>query len=100
VNNLASRHPAKPAETKALFGREAKANNVYPVINWSDLSIGITDFQRKTGPLPPCPSSDHSRGAHEKSHRSRRWHNGLLFALPFTASLAATEHQGDCGEQT
>lgn len=31
-----------------------KANNVYPLINWSDLSIGITEFQRKAGLLPPA----------------------------------------------
>lgn len=42
------------AELKALFDQEAKANNVYPLINWSDLSIGITDFQRKAGLLPPA----------------------------------------------
>jgi hypothetical protein len=38
---------------KALFDKEAKANQVYPLINWSDLHIGIVDFQRKAGLLPP-----------------------------------------------
>jgi hypothetical protein len=37
---------------KALFDKEARANSVYPLINWSDLSVGITDFLRKAGLLP------------------------------------------------
>ena len=39
---------------KALFDKETRANNVYPLINWSDVSVGITDVQRKAGLLPPA----------------------------------------------
>ena len=56
LNNLASSNPAMLAQMKALFDKEAKANNDYPLINWSDLSVGITDFQRKAGLLPPAPA--------------------------------------------
>lgn len=53
MKNLAKSNPAKLAELQALFEKEAWANQVYPLINWSDPSIGITDFQRKSGLLPP-----------------------------------------------
>jgi hypothetical protein len=39
---------------KALFDKEAKANQVYPLFNWSDIFIGIQDFQRKAGLLSPA----------------------------------------------
>jgi len=39
---------------KALFDKEAKANQVYPLFNWSDIFIGIQDFQRKAGMLTPA----------------------------------------------
>jgi arylsulfatase len=52
LNNLASKHPVKLAQMKALFDNEAKANQVYPLINWSDLHVGIVEFQRKAGLLP------------------------------------------------
>ena len=55
LNNVASQHPVRLAQMKALFDKEARANQVYPLINWSDLSVGITDFQRKAGLLPPAP---------------------------------------------
>lgn len=54
MNNVASQHPVGLAQMKALFDKEARADNVYPLINWSDLSVGITDFQRKAGLLPPA----------------------------------------------
>ena len=55
MNNVASQHPVRLAQMKTLFDQEAKANNVYPLIDWSDLSVGITDYQRKAGLLPPVP---------------------------------------------
>lgn len=55
LNDLASREPARLARMKALFDEEARANNVYPLINWSDLSVGITEFQRESGLLPAVP---------------------------------------------
>ena len=54
MNNVASQHPVRLAQMKALFDKEARANNVYPLINWSDVSVGITDVQRKAGLLPPA----------------------------------------------
>ena len=33
LNNVASTYPIKLAQMKALFDDEAKANNVYPLIN-------------------------------------------------------------------
>jgi arylsulfatase len=56
LNDVASQHPVGLAQMKALFDKEARANSVYPLINWSDLSVGITDFQRKAGLLPPAPA--------------------------------------------
>lgn len=52
MNNVASHHPVRLAQMKAPFDKEATANNVDPLINWSDLSVGITDFQREAGLLP------------------------------------------------
>ncbi|MBA0884565.1 arylsulfatase [Flavobacterium undicola] len=36
-NNLAKKHPEKLAELKKLFDEQAKENNVYPLIDWSDV---------------------------------------------------------------
>ena len=45
VNDLAQSNPAKLKEMQALFDQEAKANQVYPLINWSDLFPGFKKFQ-------------------------------------------------------
>jgi len=55
LNDVASRRPVRLTQMKALFDQEATVNNVYPLINWSDLSVGITDFQHKAGLLPAAP---------------------------------------------
>jgi arylsulfatase len=52
LNDLAKSNPAKLAQMKALFDREATANQVYPLINWTDISVGIEEFQEKAGLLP------------------------------------------------
>jgi hypothetical protein len=52
LNDLAKGNPAKLKELQDLFDAEAKKNHVYPLINWSDLHVGITEFQRKAGLLP------------------------------------------------
>lgn len=57
LNDLAKSSPAKLAQMKALFDKEAKANQVYPLFNWSDIFIGIQDFQRKAGLLPDGAAS-------------------------------------------
>ena len=57
LNNVASEHPVRLAQMKALFDKEARANNVHPLINRSDLSVGITDYQRKARLLPPAPAA-------------------------------------------
>jgi arylsulfatase len=44
VHDLAKDNPAKLEELKALFASEAEANNVYPLINWSDLYPRFQDF--------------------------------------------------------
>lgn len=36
-NNLAQKHPEKLAELKKLFDEQAKENNLYPLIDWSDV---------------------------------------------------------------
>jgi arylsulfatase A-like enzyme len=36
TQNLAAKNPEKLKELQALFDTEARANNVYPLINWSD----------------------------------------------------------------
>ncbi len=52
LNDLAKRNPAKLAELQALFNKEARANQVYPLINWSDLFPGFMEFQKKMGLSP------------------------------------------------
>ena len=47
LNDLARSHPAKLKEMQALFDQEAKANQVYPLINWSDLFPGFKKFQEQ-----------------------------------------------------
>lgn len=37
LNNLSKSNPEKLKELQALFDAQAKANNVYPLINWSDI---------------------------------------------------------------
>lgn len=49
LNDLARSNPAKLADMKALFDKEARANHVYPLINWSDLFPGFMAFQRQLG---------------------------------------------------
>jgi len=36
-NNLAAKYPEKLAELKKLFDEQAKENNLYPLIDWSDV---------------------------------------------------------------
>ncbi len=45
-HNLAAQNPAKLRELQALFENEATANNVYPLINWSDLDVKFRAFMR------------------------------------------------------
>ncbi|MFN9442621.1 MAG: hypothetical protein ACK6DH_10130 [Planctomycetota bacterium] len=47
LNDLAQSNPAKLKEMQALFYQEAKANQVYPLINWSDLFPGFKKFQEE-----------------------------------------------------
>ncbi|MFN9880143.1 MAG: hypothetical protein ACK557_16860, partial [Planctomycetota bacterium] len=47
LNDLAQSEPAKLKEMQALFDQEAKANQVYPLINWSDLFPGFKKFQEE-----------------------------------------------------
>ena len=47
LNDLAQSNPAKLKEMQALFDQEAKANQVYPLINWSDLFPGFKKFQEE-----------------------------------------------------
>jgi arylsulfatase len=54
LNDLAKSNPVKLAELKSLFDKEARANQFYPLFNWSDIFIGIQDFQRKAGLLSPA----------------------------------------------
>jgi hypothetical protein len=45
LKDLAKSNSAKLKEMQALFDEEAKANQVYPLINWSDLFPGFKKFQ-------------------------------------------------------
>jgi arylsulfatase len=47
LNDLAQSNPAKLKEMQAFFDQEAKANQVYPLINWSDLFPGFKKFQEE-----------------------------------------------------
>lgn len=57
LNDLAKSQPAKLKELQALFDAEAKKNQVYPLINWSDIFVGIHAFQEKMGFWPAQGSS-------------------------------------------
>ena len=46
TRNLAQKNPAKLAELETLFDQEARANNVYPLLNWSDLDVKIKAMRR------------------------------------------------------
>ena len=41
TRDVAKQNAAKLAELKLLFDEEARANNVYPLLNWSDLDVKI-----------------------------------------------------------
>jgi arylsulfatase len=46
--NLAELHPQKLAELQALFDRQARENNVYPLLNWGHVFLrGAKDAQSK-----------------------------------------------------
>ncbi|MFA5633107.1 MAG: arylsulfatase [Porticoccaceae bacterium] len=54
--DLAAKYPEKLEELKALFDQEAKANQVYPLINWSDINnrtrrdvLEMPNFQKAYG---------------------------------------------------
>jgi arylsulfatase len=47
LNDLAKSDPARLKEMQALFDKEAQANQVYPLINWSDLFPGFKKFQEE-----------------------------------------------------
>jgi arylsulfatase A-like enzyme len=49
LNNLAPSNPEKLAEMKALFHAEAVANDVYPLINWSDLHERVVAVRKAGG---------------------------------------------------
>jgi arylsulfatase len=52
LNDLAKGNPAKLKELQALCDKEATKNQVYPLINWSDLFPGFMGFQKKMGLSP------------------------------------------------
>ena len=47
LNDLAKSDPARLKEMQVLFHKEAQANQVYPLINWSDLFPGFKRFQEE-----------------------------------------------------
>jgi arylsulfatase len=49
--NLAKKNPEKLKELQALFEAEVKANNVNPLINWTDVSTKFREYVRKQAPL-------------------------------------------------
>ena len=52
LKDLAKTNPDKLKELQALFEAEAKKNQVYPLINWSDLHPSFMEFQKKMGFTP------------------------------------------------
>lgn len=47
LNDLAKSNPEKLKELQTLFDQEAKANNVYPLVNWSDVAGKFKKFIKK-----------------------------------------------------
>ncbi len=58
--DLAKKDPEKLKELQALFARQAQENHVYPLINWSDVSVKIKRMQEK-GLLSPAIPPDARR---------------------------------------
>lgn len=52
LNNVASKHPFRLAQMKALFDKEAKANQVYPLFNWPTSSSGYRTSRGRRGSCP------------------------------------------------
>lgn len=52
LKDLAKSNPEKLQEMKVLFDKEARANQVYPLINWSDIFPNIRDFQKRLHLIP------------------------------------------------
>ncbi|MEI9933123.1 MAG: hypothetical protein WDM89_21985 [Rhizomicrobium sp.] len=49
-HDLAAKSPQKLKELQNLFDSEARANNVYPLINWSDMDTKFKAFMRARDP--------------------------------------------------
>jgi len=49
LKDLSQKNPEKLKELQLLFEQEAWKNNVFPLINWTDLLPGFINFQRKAG---------------------------------------------------
>jgi arylsulfatase A-like enzyme len=45
-NNLAGKYPAKLKELQAEFEKQAKENNAYPLINWTDVSVKFRAYMQ------------------------------------------------------
>ncbi len=60
--NLAGKNPEKLRELQALFAKEAEANNAYPLINWTDVSIKARALMEQGIAVPVIPTEP--SGAH------------------------------------
>lgn len=47
LKDLSQKQPEKLKELQALFDAEAKKNNAYPLINWSDVNLKFKDYFQK-----------------------------------------------------
>ena len=45
--DLAKKNPEKLKELQSLFDQEAQKNNVYPLVNWSDVGVKFQDYIEK-----------------------------------------------------
>jgi arylsulfatase A-like enzyme len=57
LNNLAAKNPAKLKELQAEFDKQAEANNLYPIINWSDVTVRAREFLSRGGRVLVVPKS-------------------------------------------
>ncbi|MCI9846689.1 arylsulfatase [Flavobacterium pectinovorum] len=56
INDLAKKNPEKLKELVQLFDQQAKENNVYPLINWSDVQDKFKTFLKQNRPQQPQPN--------------------------------------------
>ncbi len=97
LNDLAKGNPAKLKQVQALFEKEAKANQVYPLLNWSDLYPRFQALWKAIGsagaaPHAGVPATELSFKFHGQARQGRHRPEATVCAVgrassPVTAQI-------------